>query len=94
MQIISNSISYQETIWGSLEIVASPSGNDPQNPFSRRLGVTQSQSRCCREEKNVLLMPGVEPQFLCPSLSLVTILSELTCPPVEDVYFQLQTKNH
>jgi hypothetical protein len=88
--VISNSNSYQESIWGSFKIVASPSGNHQQNPFCRRLGVPHSQSRCLREEKNVFLMPGVEPQFLFPPLSLVTVLSEW--PPIEDVYFAIQTR--
>jgi hypothetical protein len=48
-------------------------------PFSRRLGGSQSWTECCGEEKNVLLLPEIEPQFLGhPACSLVIILTELS----------------
>jgi hypothetical protein len=40
----------------------------------RPLGETQSQSRHCEEEKNLLLLPEVEPLILsCPARSIVSI---------------------
>jgi len=64
----------------------------PPHPFISRLSVLQSQSRCLREEKNVLFMSEVEPHILSPTLSLATFLSEPMWPSVVDVYLQIQTR--
>lgn len=49
-----------------------------QYTLGRRLDGPHNQSGCCREEKNLLTLPRVEPPFLsCPVQSLVTIPNNL-----------------
>jgi hypothetical protein len=57
-------------------------GHSPQYSLHRRLGGPQSRSGCHGEEKNLLPLPGIEPQFLCrPAHSVVTIPTELSRLP-------------
>jgi hypothetical protein len=48
-------------------------------PLNKRRGRPQSESACFGENKNLLLLPGIESRFLgCAASSLVTILTELS----------------
>jgi hypothetical protein len=55
-----------------------PLGKVPLMPVLKRLGGPQSQCAHFGEEKNVLPLPGSEPQFFdCPAHNLVSILTWL-----------------
>jgi hypothetical protein len=41
-----------------------PRGKSPGNTLDRRLGEPQSRSGRCGEEKNTMVLPGIEPRFL------------------------------
>ena len=55
-----------------------PQGKHPGNPLNRKLGEPQSQPGCFGEDKGVLFVLGIVPQFLnCPSVCLVIIEATL-----------------
>jgi hypothetical protein len=45
-----------------------------QYPLNRRLGGRQNQSESCGEEKNLLLLPSIKPQFLGRPVRRVVII--------------------
>lgn len=52
-------------------------GKEPLVPFEYESG-PESWSGCFGEEKNVLSLPGIEPQFFtCPAHSVVSVLTML-----------------
>jgi hypothetical protein len=48
-----------------------PQGNRPLYPFDR-LGGLQNRSGRCEEEKNMLLLPGIEPRLSSPQHGDIT----------------------
>jgi hypothetical protein len=53
------------------------SGKQPQYPLIRRLGAPQRRLEIC-EERNLLVMQGIEPRFIYPlARSLVALPTEL-----------------
>jgi hypothetical protein len=68
----------------------------PQYLLDRRLGGSQSQSGYCGEEKNLLSVLGIKPQFLgSPDHSLDAILTSLSSARAELVSsFHPQTSSH
>jgi len=59
----------------------------PPYPLDRRLGGCQDLSRCCGEEKNVVLLPGINPiSFVVRSVAVTKLTVLLLCQ------FNLRTK--
>jgi hypothetical protein len=53
-------------------------GKNPQYTLAGRLGGLQSESGCCGIEKNLLPLPGIEPQPSSPeSIIIPTELNQL-----------------
>jgi hypothetical protein len=48
-----------------------PRGNRPWYPLGRWLGRPQSRSGRCREEKNLLPLPGIEPRLSSPHFFVI-----------------------
>jgi hypothetical protein len=53
-----------------------PQGTRPRYPLDRRLGGVHSRSGRCGEEKNIFLLPGMEPNS--SAFQPITILTELS----------------
>jgi hypothetical protein len=54
-------------------------GKSPQHPLNGKLSGPQGQSTHFGENKNLSSVPEIEQEFLsCPTLSVVTTLTELT----------------
>jgi hypothetical protein len=56
-----------------------PPGKRPRYALVKRLDGPQRRSGRCGEEKNLLLLPGIEPQFICrPDCSIDALPTELS----------------
>lgn len=56
-------------------------------PIDIKPGGPHCWSQCLGQEKNLLTLPGMEPQFLgCPAHSLVTILTKVILVPTKSIF--------